>query len=52
MFIILAIPALRTIFSIPLLPTENIIELVGLIIAPVIIVELFKLFKINTAKDE
>ncbi len=52
MFVILAIPALREIFSIPLLPTENIIELVCLILAPVVIVELFKLFKINTTKDE
>ena len=47
MLIILAIPALRTIFSIPLLPTENIIELILLIFAPLVIVELFKLFKIN-----
>ena len=52
MLVILSIPALRTIFSIPLLPTENIIELVILIFSPLVIVELFKLFKINTAKDE
>lgn len=52
MLVILAIPALRTIFSIPLLPTTNILELIGLIFAPIIIVEIFKLFKINTAKDE
>ncbi len=52
MFVILAVPALRTIFSIPLLPTENIIELVGLIFTPIVIVELFKLLKINTTKDE
>lgn len=52
MIVILAVPALRTIFSIPILPTENIIELIALIFAPVVIVELFKLFKINTAKDE
>ncbi len=52
MFIILAIPALRSIFSIPLLPVGNIIELVCLIFAPLLIVELFKLFKINTTKDE
>ena len=49
---ILAIPALRTIFSIPVLPTQNILELAGLILAPLVIVELFKLFKINTTKDE
>ena len=52
MFIILAIPALRSIFSIPLLPVGNIIELVCLIFAPLLIVEIFKLFKINTTKDE
>ena len=52
MFIILAIPFLREVFSIPHLPTQNVLELVGLIIAPLIIVEIFKLFKINTAKDE
>lgn len=52
MLVILAVPALRTIFSIPVLPTQNILELVGLILAPLVIVEIFKLFKINTAKDE
>lgn len=52
MLVILAVPALRTIFSIPILPTQNIIELAGLIIAPLVIVEIFKLLKINTAKDE
>jgi len=52
MFIILAVPTLRTIFSIPLLPTENIIELIGLILAPIIIVEVFKMLKINTTKEE
>ncbi len=52
MFVILAIPALRTIFSIPVLPTENILELIALVFAPIVIVEVFKLLKINTAKDE
>ena len=52
MLVILAVPVFRTIFSIPLLPTENIIELACLIFAPLVIVELFKLLKINTAKDE
>ena len=46
-FIILAIPTLRTIFSIPILPTQNIIELICLILAPIVIVETFKIFKIN-----
>ena len=52
MIVILAIPMLRTIFSIPILPKANIIELIILIFAPIIIVEIFKLLKINTAKDE
>ncbi len=52
MFVILLIPALRTVFSIPVLPTQNIIELVCLIFAPAVIVEIFKLLKINTTKDE
>ena len=52
MAIILAVPALRHIFSIPILPMNNMIETIALIIAPVVIVELMKLFKINTVKGE
>ena len=52
MFVILLIPGLRHIFSIPVLPTENIIELVTLVLAPLVIVEIFKLLKINTSKEE
>ena len=52
MFVILLIEPLRNIFSIPILPTQNILELVCLIFAPIVIVEIFKLFKINTIKDE
>ena len=52
MLVILLVPALRNVFSIPVLPTQNVLELVGLVIAPLIIVELFKLFKINTTKEE
>ena len=51
MGIILAIPALRTIFSIPALPRENIIELIGLVFAPLVIVEIFKFLKINNIKE-
>ena len=47
MLVILLIPGLREIFSIPVLPTQNILELVGLAFAPLVIVEIFKLFKIN-----
>ena len=52
MLIILLIPALRHIFSIPVLPMGNLIEAILLIIAPIVIVEIFKLLKINTTKDE
>ena len=51
MFVILVIPALRHIFSITILPTGNILELVLLVFAPIVIVETFKLLKINTAKE-
>ena len=52
MFIILFIPALRNIFSIPVLPLTNVLEIVGLVLLPIVIVEIFKLLKINTSKDE
>lgn len=52
MFVILFVPGLREIFSIPILPKENIIELIGLVLAPLVIVEIFKLLKINNFKDE
>ena len=51
MFVILLVEPLRNIFSIPVLPTQNILELLGLVFAPILIVELFKLFKIN-GKEE
>ncbi len=49
---ILFIPVLRDIFSIAILPKENIVETIILIISPLIIVEILKLFKINMLKDE
>ena len=52
MFVILFVPGLRHMFSIPVIPTANIIEIIILIFIPLVIVELMKLFKINTAKDE
>ena len=52
MFVILLIPGLRHIFSIPILPVENILEIICLVLAPVVIVELFKLLKINGTKEE
>ena len=47
MLVILLVEPLRNIFSIPVLPTQNILELIGLIFAPIVIVEIFKLLKIN-----
>ena len=52
MLAILLIPGLRHLFSIPILPVGNLIEAILLVIAPIVIVELFKLFRINTSKDE
>lgn len=52
MGIVLFIPALRQAFSIPILPMSNIVEVILLIIAPLVIVEIMKLLKINTAKEE
>ncbi len=52
MLIILLIPALRGIFSIPILPTENILEILLLVFAPILIVEIMKLLKINSTKEE
>ncbi len=52
MLVILIVPALRHIFSIPILPIGNILEIIALVFSPIIIVEIFKLLKINTSKDE
>ncbi len=52
MLIILFIPGLRHLFSIPVLPIGNVLEIVGLVILPLVIVEIFKLLKINTSKSE
>lgn len=50
--VILFIPALRHIFSIPVLPKDNIIELIILVLMPIVIVEIFKMLKINTFNEE
>ena len=52
MIVILLVPALRHVFSIPILPIGNLIETILLILSPLVIVEIFKLLKINTTKDE
>ena len=52
MMTILFIPALRDIFGIAMLSKDNIFEVIALSLSPIIIVEIFKLLKINTSKDE
>lgn len=52
MLVILLVPALREIFSVPVLPTKNVVELVLLALAPLGVVELFKLFRVNSSKEE
>ena len=52
MIIILFIPALRDIFKIAKLPIENVAETILLVLSPILIVEIFKLLKINGTKDE
>jgi len=52
MFVVLLVPGLRDLFGIVMLPVENIIQTVCLVFAPVVIVEVFKLFRINTIKGE
>ena len=47
MFIILLVPAFRNVFSIPVLPMNNILETAILVFLPIVVVEIFKLLKIN-----
>jgi len=51
-FGVLFIPALSSLFGIAHLPAENIFEVVVLVLAPLVIVEVLKLFKINSLKSE
>ena len=52
MLVILLVPELRSIFSVVELSTQNILQVVLLVFMPIIVVELFKLLKINTSSDE
>ena len=52
MFVVILVPQLREVFSIPVLPTSNLLEIVILVLAPILIVEIFKLFKINSLEKE
>jgi Ca2+-transporting ATPase len=52
MFIVLEVPFLHKIFNVATLGFTNWIIVIGLSLAPLLIVEIFKLLKINTFKDE
>jgi len=52
MLVIMFVPALREIFNIVVLPTQNLVEVVLLVFAPIVIVEIFKLLKVNGAELE
>ncbi len=52
MLVVLLIPALRGVFDVAILPKSNTLELILLIVSPLIIVEIFKLLKINNIKSE
>ncbi len=47
MFMVLIVPYLRSLFGFPILPLNNILEIICLIFTPILVVELFKLLKIN-----
>jgi len=50
MFIILFTEPLRNMFNLVLLPTEHVLEVVALVLSPVLIVEIFKLLRLNGEK--
>ena len=52
MFVILLTDKLRNIFKLAVLPKQHILAVILLVLAPIVIVELFKLFKINCTKNE
>ena len=52
MFIVLLVPSLTSIFGIVRLPLHNIEETALLVIAPLVIVEIFKLLKIKKKQNE
>ena len=52
MFTVLNIPFFQGIFEVVTLPLVDIEWVIGLVIAPVIIVEIMKLLKLNTVKEE
>ncbi len=47
MLVIILVPSLRTVFSIPYLPMNNVIELIILVFSPLVIVEFMKAIRCN-----
>ncbi len=52
MLVVLTIPGLQSIFEVATLSMNDIWVVIGLTFAPLLIVEVFKLLKINTLKDD
>ncbi len=52
MIVVLCVPGLQGIFKVAALSTTNWLWVIGLSLAPLLIVEVFKLLKINSMKDE
>ena len=52
MFAVLLVPALREIFHLVLLPVDKLFETIILVLAPIVVVEIMKLLKLNSTKDE
>ena len=52
MLFVLCVPGVQEIFEIAELTTTNWLWIIGLSFAPLVIVELFKLLKINALKEE
>ena len=52
MFVVLLLPALRSIFNIVVLPIDKLLETVCLVFSPILIVEIMKVLKLNTSKEE
>jgi hypothetical protein len=52
MFAVLLIPTLRGIFHLVLLPADKLLETIILVLVPIFVVEIMKLLKLNSTKDE
>ena len=52
MLTVLNVPFLQEIFEVVKLPLVDLEWVIGLVIAPIVIVEVFKLLKLNTVKEE